>query len=75
MKLKKAIRIAKDCGLTTFSEVKRNIEIHALNFFNYSEIDSELAELQLEMENLANDFDVRLDELLTWEIKEIENDI
>jgi len=75
MRLKKAIRIAKDCGLTTFSEVKRNIEIHAMNLFEWSKVEEELAELQLDLEKLAKDFGVELDELLTWKIKEIENDI
>lgn len=75
MKLKSAIRIAKDCGLETFKEMQLNIEIHAINLFNYDFIDNELDELQLELDQLAKEFGVITEELLEWKIKEIERDI
>lgn len=45
MKLTEAIKIAIDCGLTTYGEVISNIDWHAVNIFNYDDIYSELSEL------------------------------
>ena len=52
MKLKSALDIAKDCGLHTVGEALLNIEIHALNIFNYSKLEDEIKELHLELKEL-----------------------
>jgi len=75
VKVKKAIRVAKECGLETFGECYNNISIHSMLLFEYSKIDEELNELQLELEDLSKEFGVSIEELFTWKIKEIENDI
>lgn len=75
MKLKKAIRIAKDCGLQTFREAQANIEMHSMSLFRYADIEGELCELRLDLERISKEYGVEVEELLKWKIKEIENDI
>lgn len=48
MKLQKAIDLGKDIGLSTVEECVDNIFYHALNFFKYNEIETELMELKEE---------------------------
>ena len=48
MKLNKAIEIGKTCGLETVEECMRNVEIHALSFFRYEDINKELNEMHNE---------------------------
>ena len=45
MTLKTACAIGIDCGLTTLGEAVLNIDLHAVNIFNYNEIVKELREL------------------------------
>lgn len=73
MKLKKAIRIAEECGLKTLKECYRNIEIHSVNFFPYSEIDNELAELHNEIEDLSKSFGLDKECFCNRTIKEIKS--
>jgi len=72
MKLKKAIRIGKECGLKSISECIRNIEIHSPSLFAYQKIDNELNELNFEINELSNNYDVSEEEVLNWSIKEAE---
>lgn len=46
MKLKKALEIARDCGLETVGEAILNIHIHATSLFSLSDLDRELDELK-----------------------------
>ena len=70
MKLKEALEIGIDCGLETTRECIRNIQIHALSLFSYSEISKEIDELYNEAEELVakTNFttDDRAEDLLTW---------
>lgn len=45
MKLKSALEIGKECGLTTVSEAIVNINMHAMSMFAYDEMSSEYNEL------------------------------
>lgn len=45
MTLKTACAIGIDCGLTTLGEAVLNIDLYAVNIFNYNEIVKELREL------------------------------
>lgn len=60
MKLKDALEIGKDCGLTDMGEAVLNIEIHAMNIFIYDEEEQELAELFKEV----NDSGFKADDLI-----------
>ena len=46
MKAKKMLDLADACGLHTAFEAYNNIEIHALNLFDYDDIESEIRELK-----------------------------
>ena len=70
MKLKEALEIGIDCGLETARECIRNIQIHSLSLFSYSEIGKEIDELYTEAEELAaaTNFttDDRAEDILNW---------
>ncbi|MFH0334709.1 hypothetical protein [Clostridium perfringens] len=51
MKLKRAIKIGKDCGLETIGEAICNIELHASSIFDFDEIQEEIKELHNDFEN------------------------
>lgn len=72
MKLKKAINIGKACGLNTINECFLNIEIHAINFFAYTNVDNELVELSLDITKIAKDYNITDEEVLNWSITEYE---
>ncbi|WP_294402451.1 hypothetical protein [uncultured Clostridium sp.] len=57
MKLSDAVEIAKECGLTTYGEAIMNVRIHAMNIFNYDEIEDELNELVKEFNESGKDID------------------
>lgn len=46
MRLNTAIRIAKDCGLTTIEEAIMNVKMHASSMFSYDEVGKEIEELE-----------------------------
>ena len=52
MKLKDALEIGHDCGLSTVREAIDNIEIHGLSLFPYDEMAKELGELYKEWTEL-----------------------
>lgn len=70
MKLKEALEIGIDCGLKTVRECVRNIDIHALSLFSYSEINKELNELYTEAEELVSKTNFTIDDpaeqILVW---------
>lgn len=45
MKLKDALEIGQECGLTDVGEAVLNIQMHAMNIFTYGEEKQELEEL------------------------------
>lgn len=51
MKLKRAIKIGKDCGLETIGEAICNIELHATNIFDFDKAQEEIKELYNDFEN------------------------
>ena len=51
MKLAQAIEIGKSCGLTTLNEIVYNIKLHAIQLFDYDNIDKELQELDEDVYN------------------------
>ena len=51
MKLKRAIKIGKDCGLETIGEAICNIELHATNIFDFDKIQEEIKELYNDFKN------------------------
>ena len=53
MKLKEALELADECGLSTVGEAILNVELHATSLFPYSKMNEELNELILE----AADYD------------------
>lgn len=53
MKLREALELADECGLSTVGEAVLNVEIHATSLFPYSRINEELNELIME----ASDYD------------------
>lgn len=70
MKLKKAVRIGKSCGLNTINECILNVEIHSMNFFVLQNIDKELSELDLDITNLAKEYNCEKEDVLKWTICE-----
>lgn len=58
MKLKTAIAIGRDCGLTTVAECVLNVEIHKLNIFSYTEMDNELKELRTEADSYDGETEI-----------------
>ena len=46
MKLKECLELGKACGLNTWEECYDNVYLHAINIFNYSDINKEILELQ-----------------------------
>ncbi|EGT3619388.1 hypothetical protein FJ641_08280 [Clostridium perfringens] len=51
MKLKRAIKIEKDCGLETMGEAICNIELHASSMFDFDNIQEEIEELHNDFKN------------------------
>ena len=51
MKLKRAIKIGKDCGLETIGEAICNIELHASSMFDFDNIQEEIEELHNDFKN------------------------
>lgn len=51
MKLKRAIKIGKDCGLETIGEAICNIELHASSIFDFDNILEEIEELHNDFKN------------------------
>lgn len=51
MKLKRAIKIGKDCGLETIGEAICNIELHATNIFDFDKAQEEIKELYNDFRN------------------------
>ncbi|MDU4051162.1 MAG: hypothetical protein E7H33_09620 [Clostridium perfringens] len=51
MKLKRAIKIGKDCGLETIGEAIYNVDLHATNIFDHDKIEEELKELYNDFKN------------------------
>ncbi len=72
MRLKKAIRIGKSCGLKDINECYSNIEIHAINFFSIDNVDKELEEITFDISKLSKDYDVQKEDVLKWTISEYE---
>lgn len=70
MKLKEALEIGIDCGFETARECLRNIDIHALSLFLYSEINQEMNELYADAEELMSKtkwtMDDKAEDLLAW---------
>ena len=52
MTLKDCLEIGLDCGLDFIDEALLNINLHAINIFNYSDITEELESLNLQADNL-----------------------
>ena len=51
MKLEAAIELGKACGLETVEECVCNVQMHAMSLFLYTQMNSELEELQREYED------------------------
>lgn len=51
MKLNTAIRIAKDCGLTTVGEAITNIKLHSSSIFSHDGVDKQITELEEDFKN------------------------
>lgn len=60
MKLKTALELGQECGLTTVGDAVYNIRLHAMNIFEYSKINEEYKELIDE----CNEFKVTGDMLI-----------
>ena len=75
MTLKNCLKIGLDCGLETVGESIYNMEIHALNIFEYSKINQELLQIYREATDVFNKTNFTkeslTDEVLNW-IKEME---
>ena len=54
MKVKMALDIGRDCGLTTVGEAIFNIEIHSMSLFDYGSTASELNELHNDWSSLKD---------------------
>ena len=54
MKLKLALDIGRDCGLSTVGEAMLNIDIHAISIFDYGKMAAELHELHDEWNSLKD---------------------
>ena len=52
MTLKMCLEIGLDCGLETVGEALYNIDLHAMNIFDYSKIVIELEHLKLQADDL-----------------------
>lgn len=57
MKLKRAIKIGKDCGLETIGEAICNIELHATNIFDFDKAQEEIKELYNDLKNSGSNED------------------
>ncbi|XZH99724.1 hypothetical protein ACSXEK_16090 (plasmid) [Clostridium perfringens] len=57
MKLKRAIKIGKDCGLETIGEAICNIELHATNIFDFDKAQEEIKELYNDFKNSGSNED------------------
>lgn len=60
MKLEEAVKIGRDCGLTTYQEALDNINYHVLNIFVYDEIEKELEELYGEFSNSGHNLEDKI---------------
>ena len=54
MTLKSCLEIGLDCGLETVGKSIYNMEIHALNIFEYSKINQELLQIYREATDVFN---------------------
>lgn len=63
MKLKEALELADECGLSTVGEAILNVELHAPSLFPYEKIHTELNELY--QEAAAYDDNQLISEVLT----------
>lgn len=63
MKLKEALELADECGLSTVGEAILNVELHALSLFPYEKMHTELNELY--QEAAAYDDNQLISEVLT----------
>jgi hypothetical protein len=66
MRLKSALEMGKDCGLSTICEAILNVEIHAISLFNYEKIDEELEEMynDVHINNIDLNEDMSIDKAL-----------
>lgn len=64
MKIKDALEIGLDCGLETVSEAIFNIELHAMNIFNYDKIKEEFEELAADYKALDLKPDMLISDVL-----------
>ncbi len=71
MKLKKAIRIAKENELNTVEEMYHFVEGLSLELFDLYEIEDEMNELIHDIENLAFKYDTQAEDICKWSIKEV----
>lgn len=51
MKLKRAIKIGRDCGLETIGEAIYNIELHASSMLDFDKAQEEIKELYNDFKN------------------------
>jgi hypothetical protein len=70
MTLKTCLEIGNDCGLETVGEALYNIDLHAMNIFDYSKIDIELGHLKLQADDLYSKTnfteDSSVEKVLEW---------
>lgn len=70
MTLKTCLEIGKDCGLETVGEALYNIDLHAMNIFDYSKIVMELEHLKLQADDLYSKTnftsDSAVEDVLVW---------
>lgn len=71
MKLKRAIKIGKDCGLETIGEAICNIELHASSIFDFDKVQEEIEELHNDFRNSGlNEDDLLEDFIITKMVEE-----
>lgn len=70
MTLKMCLEIGRNCGLETMGEALYNIDLHAMNIFDYSKIVIELEHLKLQVDDLYSKTnftkDSLVDKVLEW---------
>lgn len=64
MKLKTALKIGLECGLTNVEEALYNIRIHSMNIFKYEEETKELMELADDLKQYEFNHDTLIEEAL-----------
>lgn len=72
MRLKKAIRIAKENNLKTLKETYIYIETLALEYFEQDKVEDELVQLIKDIEELAFEYNVDFCDICDWTISEVE---